>query len=162
MVVVKNAPLGDSLAVELPALDRATLVRIQVPQPISFAKLSINLHPQNIYLIYCCIMSQKKIYLLKSRNRFYKFMRKYTMKLIPLLFTLLITQISLPAAVDESTTPESLMRRVTPAERGSFYEQLDRTSRNTRGGVAREALEPVFQIIATGSVDAITDRKSVV
>ncbi len=25
--------LGDSLAVELPALDRATLVRIQVPQP---------------------------------------------------------------------------------------------------------------------------------
>ena len=26
-------PLGDSLAVELPALDRATLVRIQVPQP---------------------------------------------------------------------------------------------------------------------------------
>ena len=27
-------PLGDSLAVELPALDRATLVRIQVSQPI--------------------------------------------------------------------------------------------------------------------------------
>ncbi len=25
--------MGDSLAVELPALDRATLVRIQVPQP---------------------------------------------------------------------------------------------------------------------------------
>ena len=27
------APLGDSLAVELPPLERATLVRIQVPQP---------------------------------------------------------------------------------------------------------------------------------
>jgi hypothetical protein len=26
-------PVGDSLAVELPALDRAALVRIQVPQP---------------------------------------------------------------------------------------------------------------------------------
>lgn len=31
--------LGDSLAVELPALDRATLVRIQVPQPIKTYKI---------------------------------------------------------------------------------------------------------------------------
>lgn len=29
-------PVGDSLAVELPALDRAALVRIQVPQPRDF------------------------------------------------------------------------------------------------------------------------------
>jgi hypothetical protein len=28
-----SALMGDSLAVELPALDRAALVRIQVPQP---------------------------------------------------------------------------------------------------------------------------------
>ena len=48
------------------------------------------------------------------------------------------------------------MRHVTPAERESFYEQLDRTSHNTHGGVARRALEPLFQIIATGAVDAIT------
>ena len=33
VVWLVHARLGDSLAVELPALDRAALVRIQVPQP---------------------------------------------------------------------------------------------------------------------------------
>jgi hypothetical protein len=36
--------LGDSLVVELPALDRATLVRIQVPQPL---KQMIKLNVKN-------------------------------------------------------------------------------------------------------------------
>lgn len=35
-----DKPLGDSLAVELPALDRAALVRIQVPQPGKNEKFS--------------------------------------------------------------------------------------------------------------------------
>jgi hypothetical protein len=34
--------MGDSLAVELPALDRAALVRIQVPQPLNSPILSIS------------------------------------------------------------------------------------------------------------------------
>lgn len=33
-MIIPKGLLGDSLAVELPALNRATLVRIQVPQPI--------------------------------------------------------------------------------------------------------------------------------
>ncbi len=32
-MLLVESPLGNSLAVELPALDRATLVRIQVSQP---------------------------------------------------------------------------------------------------------------------------------
>ena len=78
------------------------------------------------------------------------------MKLAYTIFTLLTTHISLHAAIDDSITAEALMRRVTPAERVSFYEQLDRTSRNTHGSVARAALEPIFRIIATGSVKNIT------
>lgn len=39
MILPKDL-LGDSLAVELPALNRATLVRIQVPQPIDRGRFS--------------------------------------------------------------------------------------------------------------------------
>lgn len=34
MIIPEEPLVGDSLAVELPALDRATLVRIQVSQPL--------------------------------------------------------------------------------------------------------------------------------
>jgi hypothetical protein len=40
--------LGDSLVVELPALDRATLVRIQVPQPL---KQLIKLNVKNSFTV---------------------------------------------------------------------------------------------------------------
>src|SRR5512132_2933248 len=37
-----RGPLGDSLAVELPALDRTALVRIQVPQPnLTFRQMAV-------------------------------------------------------------------------------------------------------------------------
>lgn len=43
-MLLVESPLGNSLAVELPALDRATLVRIQVSQPFfrSFCSSSKN------------------------------------------------------------------------------------------------------------------------
>ncbi len=77
------------------------------------------------------------------------------MNLICIIFAVLVSYVSLHGAVDDVTT-EALIRRVTPAERASFYEQLDRTSHALHGSIAREALEPIFQVIASGDITAIT------
>ena len=77
------------------------------------------------------------------------------MKLICIIFAALVSYVSLHGAVDDVTT-EALIRRVTLAERASFYEQLDRTSHALHGSIAREALEPIFQVIASGDITAIT------
>ncbi len=79
------------------------------------------------------------------------------MKLIYMFFTLLVAQINLYAATDNPMQPENFTRRVTEAERMPFYQQLNRTSRNVNGEIARDALEPVFKIISTGSIDSVKE-----
>lgn len=70
------------------------------------------------------------------------------------IFSLLISSINLHGSVEDAAS-EALKRRVTPAERTSFYDQLDRTSRNLHGKIARTTLEPIFEVIASGDIPAI-------
>lgn len=63
--------------------------------------------------------------------------------------------INIYAAESEPIEIENSTRGVTVEERMPFYQQLNRTSRNINGEIAKDALEPVFTIISTGSVDDI-------
>lgn len=75
------------------------------------------------------------------------------MKLIYIFFNLML--INIYAAESEPIEIENSTRGVTEEERLPFYQQLNRTSRNRNGEIAKDALEPVFTIISTGSVDDI-------
>jgi hypothetical protein len=76
------------------------------------------------------------------------------MKLSFFCFIFLFAHLGLHAATDD--TVEASRRRVEPLERAPFYEQLNRTSNNAHGKIAQTALEPIFKIIASGDIPAIT------